>query len=88
MLHVNEMYHYSHVQVKDEDDDVDWGEDVSDAAVQARRMQELTGAVSSMVVTDDLEKTPTERVNIFYNYVKVCCSSISEVLLFPLEKAT
>jgi len=55
---------------EEDEDDVDWGEDVSDAAVQARRMQELTGAVSSMVVTDDLEKTPAERVNIFYNFVK------------------
>lgn len=53
-----------------DDDDVDWGEDVSDAAVQARRMEELSGAVSSMVVTDDLEKTPSERVDIFYAYVK------------------
>jgi translation initiation factor 5 len=54
----------------DDEDDVDWGEDVSEAAVQARRLQELSGAVASIVVTDDLEKTPTERVNIFYNYVK------------------
>ena len=56
---------------EDDDDDVDWGEDVSEAAVQARRIQELSGAVSSMVVTEDLEKTPSERVDIFYAYVKV-----------------
>jgi translation initiation factor 5 len=56
---------------EDDDDDVDWGEDVSEAAVQARRLQELSGAVSSMVVTEDLEKTPSERVDIFYAYVKV-----------------
>ena len=55
----------------DEDDDVDWGEDVSEAAVQARRMQELSGAVSSMVVTEDLEKTPSERIDIFHAYLKV-----------------
>ena len=55
----------------EDEDDVDWGEDVSDAAVQARRIQELSGAVSSMVVTDDLEKTSTERVDIFYAFVKV-----------------
>lgn len=63
--------HSSHKEVEVEEDDVDWGEDVSDAAVQARRMEQLTGAISTMVVTDDLEKTPAERVNIFYNYVKV-----------------
>lgn len=57
-------------QEEEEEDDVDWGEDVSDAAVQARQLEALTGAVSSMVVTDDLEKTPAERVNIFYNFVK------------------
>lgn len=53
-----------------DDEDVEWGEDVSDAAVAARRMQDLSGAVSSMVVTDDLEKTPQERVDIFYAFVK------------------
>ncbi|ELT94836.1 hypothetical protein CAPTEDRAFT_21718 [Capitella teleta] len=52
-----------------EDDDVDWGEDVSDAAV-AERMEALTGAAKSMTVTDDLEKSPQERINIFYEYLK------------------
>ena len=52
------------------DDDVDWGEDVSDAAV-AQRMEALTGAAKSMTVSDDLEKTPQERINLFYEYLKV-----------------
>lgn len=66
---VNLKRNSSHKEEEDEDD-VDWGEDVSDAAVQARRIEQLSGAVTSMVVTDDLEKTPQERVNIFYSFVK------------------
>lgn len=58
------------VDNENEDDDVDWGEDVSEAAV-AERMEELTGAAKSMTVSDDLEKTPQERINIFYEYLKV-----------------
>jgi len=56
--------------VNEEEEDDDWGEDVSEAAVEARRIQELSGAVSSMVVTEDLQKTPSERVNIFYAFIK------------------
>lgn len=53
----------------DENDDVDWGEDVSDEAV-AQRMEALTGAAKGMTVSDDLEKTPQERINLFYGYLK------------------
>lgn len=64
------LYKLQNVE-EEEDDDVDWGEDVSADAVRARQMQELGGAVSSMVVTDDLEKTPSARVDMFYAFVKV-----------------
>jgi len=53
----------------DDEDDVDWGEDTSEAAVN-KRMGELTTAAKNMTFTDDLEKTPQERIDIFYAFVK------------------
>lgn len=55
------------VIVADEDDD--WGEDTSDAAVQAR-MEALSGAAKSLMISDDLEKSYQERIDMFYSYVK------------------
>lgn len=55
---------------KVEDDNDDWGEDVSDEAV-AKRMLELTDAAKNMAMSDDLEKTANERMDLFYTYVKV-----------------
>ena len=52
------------------EDDVDWGEDISDAAIKAR-MEEISGAAKAMTLSDDIEKTSSERVNIFFEYVKV-----------------
>lgn len=51
------------------DDDEDWGEDTSDAAVQSR-MLDLTDAAKSLALNDDLEKTQQERLDIFYHFVK------------------
>lgn len=53
----------------DDDDDEDWGEDLSDEAV-AKRMKELTDAAKNMAMTDDLEKTANERMDLFYEFVK------------------
>lgn len=50
-------------------DDDDWGEDTSDAAVKAR-MEALSGAAKTLTISDDLEKTPQERVDMFYSFVK------------------
>ena len=58
------------VSQKDDDDDEDWGEDTSAAAIEAR-MKDLTDAAKSLALNDDLEKTQQERLDIFYNYVKV-----------------
>jgi len=44
---------------------------VSDEAV-AKRMLELTDAAKSMAMSDDLEKTANERMDLFYTFVKVC----------------
>jgi len=56
---------------KNKDDEDDWCEDTSAAAVKAR-MEALSGAAKTMTISDDLEKTPQERVDIFYSFVKVC----------------
>jgi len=53
------------------DDDIDWGEDTSDAAVKARQEAELSGATKNIVISDDLEKSAQERVDMFYSFVKV-----------------
>jgi len=59
------------------DDEIDWGEDTSDAAVKARQEAELSGAMKNIVISDDVEKSAQERVDMFYSFVKVC--SISHV---------
>ena len=43
---------------------------MSESAVK-QRMDEISGAARSMTLSDDLEKTQSERVNIFYEFVKV-----------------
>nr|CAG4651805.1 EOG090X05QT [Triops cancriformis] len=51
------------------EDDDDWGEDVSEAAVKAR-MEDLTSGAKGLTISDDLEKTEKERVDIFYDFVQ------------------
>ena len=63
-------------QVTSVDDDIDWGEDTSDAAVKARQEAELSGATKNIVISDDLEKSAQERVDMFYSFVKVGHSTI------------
>ena len=58
------------MQALDDDEDVEWGEDTSDAAV-ARRMKDLSDAAKNLAISDDIEKTPQERIDMFYSYVKV-----------------
>merc|ERR1712071_590157 len=41
----------------------------SAAAVKAR-MEDLTSGVKGLTISDDLEKTPKERADLFYSYVK------------------
>lgn len=53
----------------DEDDDTNWSADVSEEAVRAR-MQDLTDGAKIMTVSDDIEKSEKERVNILFEYVK------------------
>ncbi len=51
------------------DDDEDWGDDVSQEAV-SKRMAELSSGIKSLAMDNDLEKTESERVDIFHNFVK------------------
>ncbi|KAL1138962.1 hypothetical protein AAG570_009023 [Ranatra chinensis] len=51
------------------DEDEDWALDVSEAAVRAR-LNDLTDGAKSLTITEDLEKTEKERMDIFYRAVK------------------
>lgn len=53
----------------DEEDDGDWSADVSEEAV-SRRMKELTSGIKGLAMDADLDKTESERVDIFHDYVK------------------
>lgn len=53
----------------EDDDDTTWSADVSEEAVRAR-MHDLTDGAKTMTISDDLEKTEKERVDLFYEFVK------------------
>lgn len=59
----------SSVVEADDDDDTTWSADVSEEAVRAR-MHDLTDGAKTMTISDDLEKTEKERVDLFYEFVK------------------
>ncbi|KOC61218.1 Eukaryotic translation initiation factor 5 [Habropoda laboriosa] len=57
-------------KVADESGDYDnWAVDVSEEAVRAR-LQDLTDGAKGMTITDDLDKTEKERMDMFYKLVK------------------
>lgn len=53
-----------------DDDDEDWAEETTEEA-QRRRMEEISDHAKNLTLSDDLEKPLEERVNLFYNFVKV-----------------
>uniref|UniRef100_A0A8C2KF15 Eukaryotic translation initiation factor 5 n=2 Tax=Cyprinus carpio TaxID=7962 RepID=A0A8C2KF15_CYPCA len=55
----------------EDDDDGDWAEETTEEA-QRRRMEEISEHAKGLTLTEDLEKSLEERVNIFYNFVKFC----------------
>uniref|UniRef100_A0A8C1K3W2 Eukaryotic translation initiation factor 5 n=2 Tax=Cyprinus carpio TaxID=7962 RepID=A0A8C1K3W2_CYPCA len=55
--------------VSEDDDDGDWAEETTEEA-QRRRMEEISEHAKGLTLTEDLEKSLEERVNIFYNFVK------------------
>ncbi|XP_072390039.1 eukaryotic translation initiation factor 5 [Diabrotica undecimpunctata] len=52
-----------------DDDQTEWAVDVSEEAVRAR-MQDLSDGAKNMTISDDLEKSEKERMDILYNMVK------------------
>uniref|UniRef100_A0A3B1KF93 Eukaryotic translation initiation factor 5 n=1 Tax=Astyanax mexicanus TaxID=7994 RepID=A0A3B1KF93_ASTMX len=57
--------------VDGDDDDEDWAEETTEEA-QRRRMEEISEHAKGLTLSEDLEKTLEERVNMFYNFVKFC----------------
>ncbi|XP_023025461.1 eukaryotic translation initiation factor 5 [Leptinotarsa decemlineata] len=55
--------------VGSDDDQTEWAVDVSEEAVRAR-MLDLTDGAKNMTISDDLEKSEKERMDILYNMVK------------------
>jgi len=53
----------------DADDDDDWSVDVSDAAVKERQ-KGLTSGVKNLTISTDIEKTSSERLEVFFDYCK------------------
>lgn len=53
----------------EDDDDENWTVETSEEAV-SRRMKELSMGVKGLAMDDDIEKSETERLNIFYEFVK------------------
>lgn len=51
------------------EEDEDWGEETDESAVR-RRMEELSAGAKSLMLNDDLEKKPNERLQIFYEFVE------------------
>ncbi|XP_046382763.1 eukaryotic translation initiation factor 5 [Ischnura elegans] len=51
------------------EEDSEWAVDVSEEAVRAR-MQDLTDGAKGMTISDDLEKSEKERMDIFYGLMK------------------
>lgn len=52
-----------------DEDDENWTVDVSQEAVN-KRMKELSMGVKGLAMDDDIEKSETERLNIFYEFAK------------------
>ena len=50
-------------------DDDDWSVDVSAEAVAAR-MSEISSGVATLALSEDLERTPSERANMLYAFIK------------------
>ncbi|EHH63911.1 eukaryotic translation initiation factor 5 [Macaca nemestrina] len=63
----NEISPPPHTVEEEEDDD--WGEDTTEEA-QRRRMDEISDHAKVLTLSDDLERTIEERVNILFDFVK------------------
>ena len=52
-----------------------WSVDTSEKAVKSR-MEKLTDGATALALTDDLEKSSSERLDIFYKFVEVSKNSL------------
>ncbi|XP_063295001.1 eukaryotic translation initiation factor 5 [Pelobates fuscus] len=52
-----------------DEDDEDWGEETT-AEAQERRMQEISNHAKNLTLTEDLERSIEDRVNLLFDYVK------------------
>ena len=57
---------------QEEGDDEEWSVDTSEEAI-AQRMLALSSGAKGLTLNDDLEKTASERLEIFYKFVQVKC---------------
>lgn len=48
----------------------DWSLDVSEAAMKERQ-RDLTAGVKNLTISNDIEKTQSERLEVFFEYCKV-----------------
>jgi len=55
--------------ISNNEDDFKWAVDVSEEAVRAR-LQDLTDGAKGMTISDDLDKSEKERMDMFYKLVK------------------
>lgn len=55
---------------ENDEDDANWAVEISEEAVRAR-LQELTDGAKGMTITDDLEKTEKERMDLLYEFSKI-----------------
>ena len=60
---------------------------MSEEAVK-KRMKDLTSGVANLAMNDDLEKTETERINIFHDFVKKLVDESKEEARFFLSICT
>ena len=54
--------------------------DTSEEAVKSR-MENLSDGVSALALTDDLEKSSSERLDIFYKFVEVGLSNYAQMIV-------
>ena len=53
-----------------------------------KRMKDLTSGVANLAMNDDLEKTETERINIFHDFVKKLVDESKEEVRFDSSICT
>ena len=52
-------------------EDEEWSVDTSEAAVK-QRMEDLTTQATNLAMTSELEKSSSERVDMFFKFAEVC----------------